>query len=334
MKLFCFGLGYSAQYLVPLCLARGIEVAGTWQSKSVAIDPSVRQFRFAPNLDRHGQGLSPEGCAELSDADIILISIPPTAAGLGNANETQDSEVILSHHRPLLENPKLKHIIYLSTTGVYGDHGGNWVDENTQATPQTERGQRRVAAEQAWRDFVDCCNRQASSMARPKILTILRLAGIYGPGRSAFDSIAQGKAQIIIKQNQVFSRIHVADIAQFIDALMAAGQTNYPLHPIYNLCDNEPAPPQDVISYAYELLGRTPPAPINYEMARLSPMQASFYSESKRVKNDTLHEFLSKFAQKSLLYPDYRVGLSAILAGMNCSWDSPPILAGVGVPTN
>ena len=316
MKLFCFGLGYSAQNLGPLCRARGIEVVGTWQSKPVVTDPSVRQFRFAPNLEGQGQGLTPEGCAELSDADCVLISIPPTATSLANANETQDSDLILSRHRQLLENPKLKHIIYLSTTGVYGDHGGHWVDENTPATPQTERGQRRVAAEQAWRDFVDHCNRQVSSMARPKILTILRLAGIYGPGRSAFDSIAQGKAQIIIKQNQVFSRIHVADIAQFINAVIAAGQNNFPLAPVYNLCDNEPAPPQDVISYAYELLGRTPPAPIDYEKAQLSPMQASFYSESKRVKNDTLREFLSKFAQKSLLYPEYRVGLSAILAGM------------------
>ena len=316
MKLFCFGLGYSAQYLVPLCLARGIAVAGTWQSKPVVTHPSVRQFRFAPNLDTPGKGLSPEGCAALSDADFVLISIPPTASGSGNAGEMKYSEVILSHHRPHLENPQLKHIIYLSTTGVYGDHGGNWVDENTQATPQTERGQRRVAAEQAWRDFVDHCNRQVSSMARPKILTILRLAGIYGPGRSAFDSITQGRAQIIIKPNQVFSRIHVADIAYFIDCLIAAGQSQFPLAPIYNLCDNQPAPPQDVISYAYELLGRTPPAPIDYEKAQLSPMQASFYSESKRVKNDKMREFLSEFAQKSLLYPEYRVGLSAILAGM------------------
>ena len=251
MKLFCFGLGYSAQNLVPLCLAREIEVAATWQSKPVVTHPAIRQFRFAPNLDNSGKGLSPEGCSELSDADFVLISIPPTAASTGIGN----SEVILSHHRLLLENPKLKHIIYLSTTGVYGDHGGNWVDENTPTTPQTERGQRRVAAEQAWRDFVAHSHRQT----HPKILTILRLAGIYGPGRSAFDSIAQGRAQIIIKPNQVFSRIHVADIAHFIDCLIAAGQSQFPLAPIYNLCDNEPAPPQDVISYAYELLGRTPP---------------------------------------------------------------------------
>jgi nucleoside-diphosphate-sugar epimerase len=182
---------------------------------------------------------------------------------------------------------------YLSTTGVYGDRAGGWVDEASALTPAGERGRRRVAAEAGWR-----------ALGLP--LHIFRLAGIYGPGRSALDSVRAGKAQRIDKPGQVFSRIHVDDIAAVLDASIARP---YP-GAIYNVCDDDPAPPQDVIAYACALLGRAPPPLVPFDQAALSPMARSFYGESKRVSNRRIKDELGV----RLRFPDYRAGLDALAA--------------------
>ncbi|MDI9350004.1 MAG: SDR family oxidoreductase [Candidatus Symbiobacter sp.] len=313
-KIFCFGYGYSAQHLAPLLLAQGDEVAGTWQTRPPQTDPAVQLFRFAAN-----EALSPEGLAALAAAQVVVISIPPVPRAELVAELRPEPDLVLAQHKAALAQENIKHIIYLSTTGVYGDHQGGWVDEQTPTAPQTERGHRRLAAEMAWRDFVQTdFDQTGAARGEAKKLTILRLAGIYGPGRSVFDTIRQGRAQIIVKPGQYFSRIHVADIAQFIHAVIAAAPSPQAESSqnveVYNLADNLPAPPQDVIRQGFALLGRTPPPPIDFAQATLSPMQASFYSESKRIDNRRMREFLSQHSQKNLIYPEYHAGLAAIYA--------------------
>ncbi|MDU8942344.1 SDR family oxidoreductase [Ovoidimarina sediminis] len=186
---------------------------------------------------------------------------------------------------------------YLSTTGVYGDHGGGWVDETTPLTPSTKRGLQRVDAEAGW---------QALASAHGLPLHIFRLAGIYGPGRGPFSKVRNGTARRIVKEGQVFSRIHVDDIAQVLAASIARPDPGA----VYNLCDDDPAPPQDVIAHAATLLGVPLPPEVHFEDADLSPMAKSFYAESKRVRNDRIKTELGV----QLIHPDYRSGLSALLA--------------------
>jgi len=183
---------------------------------------------------------------------------------------------------------------YLSTTGVYGDHGGDWVDETTPLTPATKRGQARVKAEAEWQAIAGLP------------LHIFRLAGIYGPGRGPFAKVRNGTARRIIKPGQVFSRINVADIAQVLAASIARPNPGA----IYNLCDDDPAPPQDVIAYAAELLGMPVPPEVDFDTAEMTPMARSFYAESKKVRNDRIKDELGV----DLMYPDYRSGLKALLA--------------------
>lgn len=181
---------------------------------------------------------------------------------------------------------------YLSTTGVYGDHQGGWVDEATPLSPSTTRGQLRVEAEAAWQ-----------SLGLP--LHIFRIAGIYGPGRGPFAKVRNGTARRIIKKNQVFSRIHVDDIAQVLAASISKPNPGA----IYNLCDDDPAPPEDVIEHAAALLGLPIPPAQDFETAEMTPMARSFYAESKRVRNDRIKEELGV----KLLFPDYRSGLKSLL---------------------
>ncbi|AXI48439.1 NAD(P)-dependent oxidoreductase [Sulfitobacter sp. SK012] len=228
-----------------------------------------------------------------SDIAPLIAEFPNILVSAGPA---QDGDPVLAQmHAALAEAaPMMRWLGYLSTTGVYGDHQGGWVDETTPLNPSTKRGQARIEAEAAW-------------AAIPNLpLHIFRLAGIYGPGRGPFAKVRKGTARRIIKEGQVFSRIHVEDIAQALELSIAAPD---PVS-IYNLCDDDPAPPQDVIRHAAELLGLPIPPAVNFEDAEMTPMARSFYAESKRVRNDHAKVALGWVPK----YPDYRSGLAAMLA--------------------
>lgn len=281
MILLSFGHGYSAQALERLLLPKGWEIIGTTRSSEKAKSMQSRGVtaRLFPSDD-----LS----ADLERATHILISAGPNEAG---------DPVLLEAREAIAQVAGGKDWIgYLSTTGVYGDHEGGWVDETTALTPATKRGLARVEAERAWQSL-------AQETGAP--LHVFRLAGIYGPGRGPFAKVREGTARRIIKANQVFSRIHVDDIAQ---VLMASMQ-NPNAGAIYNLCDDEAAPPEDVIAFAAELLKLPIPPAIDFDQADLTPMARSFYSESKRVRNDRIKDDLGV----ELFYPDYRAGLRALL---------------------
>ena len=190
---------------------------------------------------------------------------------------------------------------YLSTTGVYGDHGGGWVDEGAALTPATERGRARVAAEAEWAALAD---RTGAA------LHVFRLAGIYGPGRGPFAKVRAGTARRIVKPGQVFSRIHVDDIAAVLLASIDRPADAADGGRVYNVCDDDPAPPQDVLAHAAHLLGLPPPPAVDFAEADLSPMARSFYAESKRVRNDRIKAELDV----RLRHPTYRDGLAALLA--------------------
>lgn len=290
--LFSYGHGFSARALSSLLLPEGWDVTGTTRSPDKAL--SMRRAGVTPLVlpDDDPQ-------AALSTATHLLISAAPAG----------DGDPALASLRPTLSAiaPALKWVGYLSTTGVYGDHGGDWVDESTALTPATERGKARVRAEGAWQDF-------ARDTGLP--LHIFRLAGIYGPGRGPFAKVRAGTARQIIKPGQVFSRIHVADIAQILLASI-----RYPdPGAIYNLCDDDPAPPQDVLSYAAELLNLPPPPRVDWEEAEMTPMARSFYAESKRVRNDRIKQDLGI----RLIYPDFRTGLRALLEVENSTSRASP----------
>jgi nucleoside-diphosphate-sugar epimerase len=283
--LFCFGLGYSAQALGRELLAQGWRVSGTARSRDAVT--ALRQSGFDALLF---DGLQPgRGIADaLHTATHVLISIPPMAYG---------DPALALHARELAASPSLGWIGYLSTIGVYGDHGGAWIDEETPAAPANERSRWRLAAEEAWLAF---------GARSGKRVQIFRLPGIYGPGRSAIERLREGTAQRIVKPGQVFNRVHVDDIAGALSAAMA-GRGAYD---VYNVTDDEPSPPQDVIAYAAELLHLPPPPEVSFEAARLTDMARSFYAENKRVRNRRLRSELGV----DLKFPSYREGLRAILA--------------------
>lgn len=221
----------------------------------------------------------------MSTANHVVVSIAPDREG----------DVALRHHRRDLDAmPDLEWLCYYSTVGVYGDFGGAWIDEGAALDPRNDRSRHRVAAEREWIDY---------ARRRGVPLTILRLAGIYGPGRSSFDKLADGTARRVVKQGQVFNRIHAADIGR-ITALAAERR----LDGIFNLADDEPGPPQDLITYAAGKMGIAPPPEVNFEEAEMTPMARSFYADNKRVSNRAIKDALGI----ELLYPDYRSGLDAI----------------------
>jgi nucleoside-diphosphate-sugar epimerase len=283
--LFCFGLGYSALALAARLRAKGWRIAGTSREEArrqALLGQGIEAWR----LDR-GHPLADARTA-LAGATHLLSSVPPDGAG---------DPVLDLHGAEIAALPGLAWVGYLSTTGVYGDRGGGWVDEESELKPSGERGRRRMAAEAAW-----------LSLRRDHGLPIhiFRLAGIYGPGRSAFDSLRSGRAQRIDKPGQVFSRIHVDDIAQVLEASIARPRPGG----IYNLCDDDPAAPEAVIAEAARMLGREPPPLVPFAEAKLSEMGRSFYDDNKRVHNERIKRELGI----RLAYPDYRAGLAAILA--------------------
>lgn len=280
--LFTFGHGYSASALAALLAPLGWQLFGT--TRDPAKQPAIAEQGVTPLL-WPGDDLHPA----LAHTTHLLISAAPGENG---------DPVIAEFGSELAElTPNLEWVGYLSTTGVYGDHGGGWVDENTPLTPSTRRGQHRVTAETQW---------QAMRHSTGLPLHIFRLAGIYGPGRGPFAKVRRGTARRIVKPGQVFSRIHVADIAQ---TLLASINRPDP-GAIYNLCDDDPAPPQDVIAHAATLLGLPLPPEESFADADMSPMARSFYAESKRVRNDRIKTDLGV----ALHYPSYRDGLAALLS--------------------
>ena len=280
--LLSFGHGYSARALTPALLDRGWRIIGTTRSaeKAEALRSTGVEPQVWPGTDLTGA---------LDQATHLLISAGPDAEGDPVLRALRDAITARAN--------RFQWVGYLSTTGVYGDRDGGWVDEDTPLTPSTRRGQWRKEAEESWQSIPGLA------------LHIFRLAGIYGPGRGPFSKVRNGTARRIIKPNQVFSRIHVEDIAQ---VLLASIEQPNPGR-AYNVCDNEAAPPQDVIAHAAELLGLPLPEAINIEDAEMSAMARSFYAESKRVSNQRIREELGV----ALKYPDYRTGLAALLATEN-----------------
>lgn len=283
-RLFCFGLGYSAQVLARRLRDQGWRIAGTCREEErcrrLAAD-GIEAWQF----DREHP--LPDPAAALRDASHILVSVPPDSAG---------DPVLDCHGSAIAALPDLSWFGYLSTTGVYGDHGGGWVDESTPLGADTGRGGRRVAAETGWLDL----HRRHGLPVH-----LFRLAGIYGPGRNQLETVRAGTARRIVKPGQVFSRIHVEDIATVLEASIVRPNPGA----AYNVCDDEAAPPQQVVSYAAALLGVEPPAEIPFEEAELSPMAKSFYADNKRCRNDRIKAELGV----SLRYPTYREGLRALL---------------------
>ncbi|MCP8883124.1 SDR family oxidoreductase [Devosia sp. XJ19-1] len=284
MRAFFFGLGFSSQQSAMAMRANGFaSVGGT-----------VREAEKAARLRAIGldavvfDGTAPgaDVSAALTGATHVVLSIAPDEMG----------DPVLRHHRADLDAaPALEWLCYYSTVGVYGDFDGDWIDETAPLVPRNMRSDRRVLAEQDWRDY---------AAGRGVPLCILRLAGIYGPGRSSFDKLRAGTARRVIKPGQVFNRIHVGDIAR-VTALAAERR----LAGTFNLSDDEPAPPQDVIAHAAGLIGVDMPPDLPFETAEMTPMQRSFYRDNKRVSNRAIKSALGV----ELLYPTYRDGLAQIL---------------------
>jgi nucleoside-diphosphate-sugar epimerase len=281
--LLSLGHGYSARALTRVLLPQGWRIIGTTRSEEKA--DALRAEGVEPVI-WPGEDLGPA----IRSATHILASAAPG----------EDGDPFLAEWRDEIAGmaDRLDWVGYLSTTGVYGDHGGGWVDEETGLTPSTKRGKQRVIAEGQWW--------MLAKETKMLPLHIFRLAGIYGPGRGPFAKVRNGTARRIVKPGQVFSRIHVDDIAQVLAASIKAPRPGR----IYNVCDDEAAPPQDVIEYAAELLGRPVPPEENIDAADMTPMARSFYAESKRVRNDRIRKELGV----DLLYPTYREGLRALLA--------------------
>ena len=285
-RLFCFGLGFSALTLARRLLAQGWAVAGTCRT------PDKARRLKDEGIDAHlfdGQQAMARARAALAGTTHLIASVPPS---------DRHDPVARLHGPDIAGLTDLAWVGYLSTTGVYGDHGGGWVDETTPRTPSGERGARRVAAEDDW---------LALHREHCVPVHLFRLAGIYGPGRNALVSLKDGRARRIDKPGQVFSRIHVDDIAAVLAASMARPDPGA----AYNVCDDDPAPPADVVAYAADLLGIEPPPLMAFEAADLSPMARSFYADNKRVRNDRIKTDLGV----TLAYPSYKQGLTALLAG-------------------
>lgn len=274
--LLSFGHGYSARALARHLVPQGWQITGT-----------TRNVEQVDLIRRSGATavVWPGEVPPLDGVTHILISAAPSAEG----------DPVLSALRDEIaaRAGQFKWVGYLSTTAVYGDHQGGWVDETTPPAPTAKRGQWRVLAEEQWGAVPDLP------------LHIFRLAGIYGPGRGPFSKLSRGGLRRIIKPGQVFSRIHVKDIAQ----VLAASMVNPNPGAIYNVCDDEPVPPQDVIGYAAELQGLPLPPAVPFDEADMTPMARSFYNENKRVRNDRIKDELGV----KLIYPNYRVGLEALV---------------------
>jgi len=298
---FIFGCGYTGRTLSTQLCAGGWRVSGTTREQQglAAIETTgATAYLF------NGEEPSPLISQALSDATHAIISIAPNDSG----------DPVLNNHLVDLEHSKaLRWVGYLSTVGVYGNHDGAWVDETTPLKPNSLRSRLRTQAEQSWQSAADTKLHCA--------LEVFRLAGIYGPGRSPFDKLRAGTARRLIKPDQVFNRIHVEDIAgALVAAINRAGKqssgktnlnpTSHDAQNIFNITDDLPAPPQDVVAHAAELLGVAAPTEVPFETADITPMARSFYGENKRVSNQRMKQVLGY----TLKFPTYAEGLRSLLA--------------------
>lgn len=293
-RLLVIGFGYSAA-----AVAGGLEREWSWAG-------TVRREEKRPVVERQGGAAllftgmapSPAVAAAIGDATHLLIAAPPDAEG---------DPLLLHHGNELRRARHLAWIGYLSTVGVYGDHGGAWVDEATDVAPAHARAIHRVAAEEAWRDVA--CERGIP-------LQLFRLGGIYGPGRNPLVALAEGTQRHIVKPGQMFSRIHVDDIGGLVRAGM-----HYPnAGPVLHGVDDEPAPADEVVVHAASLMGLAPPPAIPVEEAGLTPMGRSFYAENRRVSNALTKSALGY----AFRYPTYREGLAALAAARDWEREPPP----------
>jgi nucleoside-diphosphate-sugar epimerase len=276
MQLFIAGIGYTAGRLIATHGESFSRISGT-------VRTAEKRAQLA-GLDVDlfdGVTVSPATLAKAASADVVVISVPPSPSG----------DAVLDHFATTLAGGAARRVVYLSTVGVYGDHGGAWIDEDTVPEPELDRTASRLAVERRWRELLG------------DRLAVLRLAGIYGPGRNALVELGRGRARRIVKPGQVFNRIHADDIARAIMAAVAHGSGG-----TWNICDDEPAPPQDVIAYAAGLMGVAPPPAQPFETAELSPMARSFYASNRRIRNTRMKTELGV----RLAYPTYRDGLDAL----------------------
>jgi hypothetical protein len=277
MRLFIFGFGYSCRFFVRTHASTFSQIAATvrtTEGRDELADLAAELLCF------DGVHADPTIDERIAHADLILVSVPPAGPG----------DPVLAHFRTAIAASKAR-VIYLSTVGVYADHAGGWIDETASVLTDDSRRGLRARAEAAWRTA--CADR----------LRILRLAGIYGPGRNALRNLQLGRAHRIVKPGQVFNRIHVDDIVQAIAAAAVHPQAG-----IWNVCDDEPAPPQDVVTYAATLMNVAPPPVQDFDSADLSPMARSFYASSNRIANTRLRQELGV----DLAFPNYRSGLNAL----------------------
>ena len=284
--LFILGYGYCAQHLVRHDAHRFQCITVTTRSAQKA--EILRKQKLDAHLfDASTGAITPDLVLAMQAATHILVCVPPDALG----------DPCVPVLAPVLKQAAhLRCMIYLSTTGVYGDHQGGWVDESTPLTPSGERGRRRVQAEQQWQQL-------AEAMGAP--LWLFRLGGIYGPGRNVLEQLCAGKARRIVKPGQVFNRIHVEDVVRAILVAFAKLERAGAL----NIVDDEPAPPQDIVTFAAALLGVLPPPEVAFVDAALSSIAASFYDDNKRVANNALKNSLGL----KMTYPSYDEGLRSLM---------------------
>jgi len=285
MKLMALGLGYSATAALRRLAPE--EAIGTTRSaaKAAALAP-LADMRLFDGSREAAEALRPA----LAGITHVLVSIAPSEGPDGG------DRVLPVLAEALADQKSLASIAYLSTVGVYGDHGGAWVDETCDCRPKSARSLARVKAEDQWLAFG----------ARINVpVAVLRLSGIYGPGRNAFVNLAEGSARRLIKPGQVFNRIHVEDIAAAVERTFATTASG-----LFNITDDEPAPPQDVVAYAARLMGVPPPPEQDFETAELSPMARSFYGENKRVANGRSKSALGL----AYAYPNYRSAFARMWA--------------------
>jgi nucleoside-diphosphate-sugar epimerase len=298
-KLLCLGLGYSAQHYAARHGGRYVRIIGTTRSEEHAAELAGRTFggRHVEMIVFDGSTAGPALVEAVSQANVLLVSISPDDGVDPTLANLRDA---------IVAAPGLAGIVYLSTIAVYGNHDGGWIDEDTPLTPALTRAEDRIEAERAWQ-----------ALGVP--VAVIRIAGIYGPGQNALETVKSGRARRIVKPGQVFNRIHVGDLADIIDGAVSLASARG-TGGVFNAADDEPTAPGDPIAFAAGLLGVAPPPEIPFEEAKktMSPFAVSFYGESKRVRNSRIKSVLGV----KLSYPTYREGLRGLMESASAPHES------------